>query len=114
MGAGLADRVPPDLRDARHTSELHHGPAIEPEAGLAGILLAPVKEQLHAHADAEDRHPSLARVVQGGREAEAVELPRAVAEVPDPGKHDRARVAKARGIADKLGARADRGERPAA
>src|SRR5258707_4478674 len=111
MVADPADRVPPDLRDARHTRELHDGSAVEPEARLAGILLAPIEQELHADADAEDRYPALACVAQGGREAEAVELTRAVAEVPDARKHDRRRGPQIGWIADELGARAHRRER---
>src|SRR5438105_1241606 len=84
MVTRLPHRVPADLRDARHAGELHDRAAEETEARLASVLLAAVEQQLHPHADPEERHAALARAAQPGYEAVAVELARAVAEVPDP------------------------------
>src|SRR5205823_5497344 len=111
MVTRLPHRVPADLRDARHAGELHDRAAEETEARLASVLLAAVEQQLHPHADPEERHAALARAAQPGYEAVAVELARAVAEVPDPRKHHRRRLPQAGRVPDEPGARADGRER---
>src|SRR5579859_25733 len=109
--SGPAHGVPADLRHPRHAAEPGDRAAVEAEPRLAGVLLAAVEQELHADADAEDRHTALACVPQRRREAPAVELARAMAEVPDPRKDDRRRVAERDGLVDQVRACADRGER---
>ena len=68
-------------------------PGSTPRPAPAGVLLRLVVEQLHADADAEERHVARRRLRGDRREAGALERLHAPAERADAGQHDTGRVA---------------------
>src|SRR5260221_3473257 len=90
--------VPPGVWHAHRAAQPAHDAPRETEARRRRILLAAFEEELHAHAEAEERDAAGMGVAHRGVEAAGPQLARAVTEVADARQHDRARAADDRRI----------------
>src|SRR3989441_5553934 len=100
--------IPARVRDTHGPAQLSDSATVEAKTRRRRVLLALLEEELHPHAEAENREAPLARPADRLIQAEAAQLTRAVAEVSDAREHDRARredLFSIAGDADVSGAR---------
>src|SRR5438445_2924665 len=83
--------IPSGVRNSDVSAQPSHATAAEAESRRPGIFLTLVEEELHSHAQAQERDAPIARHSHHDVETEAAELARAMTKPADAGQHDRVR-----------------------
>src|SRR2546426_9139107 len=80
--------IPTGVRDSHVAAQPSHATAAKAESRRPGVFLTLVEEELHSHAEAQERNAAIARDPHHGVEAEAAKLARAMTEPADTREHD--------------------------
>src|SRR5258706_15514676 len=92
MGPHDPHLVPSGMRHSHVAPQPSHASPVETQARRSGVFLALVEEELHPHAQPQERDAAVVSDTHHDIEAHAAELARAVTEPAHTWKHDGVRL----------------------